>query len=180
MIKNTLSTYGSFSKFLHWVIAILVIVMLSFGFFLDDVPKEYQEFTYNLHKLTGLTILALMLIRLLWALMNVKPLLPAGTKAWERIAEHLGHFALYLFLICMPLVGWIGSIAAGYAPKLGSIEFNLPIEKNKVLSETAFDLHNTFAIILIVLVSIHILAALFHHFIKRDGVLRRMLPSNRE
>jgi cytochrome b561 len=174
MIKNTISSYGVVSRFFHWLIAILVICMLIFGFFLDDIPKAYQGIAYNTHKLTGLTILSLMLLRLFWMLTNVKPALPAGTKPWERIAEHVVHWSLYLTIICMPIAGWIGSVAAGHPPRLGETQLALPIDKNEALENTAFDVHNTLAFIIIALVTIHVLAALFHHFIKRDNVLRRM------
>jgi cytochrome b561 len=173
-IKNTSSTYGVISKTLHWLIALLVVAMLIFGYFLGDVPKAYQPIAYNTHKLVGLTILSLMILRLIWALVNAKPTLP-GTKRWERVTEHVVHWSLYLFVICMPISGWIGSVAAGYAPHLGGVVFGLPIEKNKTLESASFDLHDSFAIIIIVLVSLHFLAAMFHHFVKKDNVLRRML-----
>ena len=175
MIANTSSSYGNISKLLHWLIAVLIICMLVFGYFLEDVPKAYQSFAYNSHKLIGLTILTLMLLRLLWALVNVKPASPPGTKPWERVAEHVMHWSLYLFVICMPIAGWLGSVAAGHAPSLGNMKIELPIAENKVLADAAFDVHNTFAIIIIVLVSMHFLAALFHHYIRKDNVLRRML-----
>ncbi len=174
MIKNTISSYGAVSKFLHWLIAILIICMLVFGYFLGDVPKSYQGLAYDTHKLIGLTILSLMLLRLLWALTNTKPTVP-GARAWERFSERGVHFLLYLTIICMPIAGWIGSVAAGYPPHAGSVNFNLPIEKSKPLSDAAFDMHGTLALIIIGLLSIHVLAALYHHFVKKDNVLRRMV-----
>ena len=174
-LRNTPLIYGSVSKFFHWLIAILIICMLVFGYFLGDVPKDYQPMTYNIHKLIGLTILLLMLLRLGWALMNVKPRLPDGTPCWQRGAERLTHFLLYVAVIGMPLFGWVGSVAAGHAPHIGGFDINLPIAQSKELADTAFTLHGYFAIVLIVLISIHALAALYHHFICRDDILRRML-----
>jgi cytochrome b561 len=174
-IKNTLTSYGLVARCLHWFVALLVITMLVFGYFLEDVPKEYQGFTYNLHKLTGLTILALMILRVLWVLINPKPALPFGTKAWQRFAELLVQIALYVSLIAMPLAGWIGSVAASRPPHLGNFDFNLPISPNKILKEAAFDVHGTLALVIIGLVSIHILAALYHHYVLKDSILRRML-----
>ena len=175
-LRNTSTTYGAVSKFFHWLIFLLVLAMLIFGYFLDDVPKEYKAVAYNLHKLTGLTILLLMLLRLMWALTNSKPLLPAETSCWQRGAERIVHGLLYAALIGMPLAGWIGAVAGEKPPHLGDFQFNLPIAPSKALKNTAFDIHGYLAITIIVLVSVHALAALYHHFIKKDNILKRMLP----
>ena len=179
-MKNTINTYGSVSKFFHWTIFILVLGMLSFGFFLDDVPKPYQGMTYNIHKLTGLTILTLMAFRLFWRSINAKPGLPYDTPYWQIIAERTVHFLLYLSLFVMPLAGWVGSAASGHPPHLGDWVLNLPINHpNKPLAEAAFTVHNWTAYILIGLITIHVLAALYHFFIKKDDILSRMLPHRR-
>lgn len=175
-IFNTTTTYGTVAKFFHWVIFFLVAMMIIGGFFMEDVPEDWKGFVYNAHKLTGLTILVLMVLRLLWAFMNTKPTLPVMTKAWEKVAERVVHGLLYVTLIAMPLLGWIGSTAAGRAPKLGSWAIALPIAEDKGLKEWAFEWHETLAWVIIVLVTIHVAAALFHHLIKKDDVLRRMLP----
>ena len=177
-LRNTAASYGSVAKFFHWLISILIIFMLIFGYFLDDVPKDYQPMSYNIHKLTGLAILALMVLRLIWALVNPKPVLPTETLPWERLTVRMVHFMLYLFVILMPLAGWIGSVADNRPPHLGAINFELPIPQDKALANAAFDVHGTVAIILIVLISLHLLAALYHHFIKRDDILVRMLPNS--
>ena len=150
--------------------------MLIAGYFLEDLPDDFQPTAYNLHKLTGLTILALMVLRLMWTLVNPKPELPAGTLAWQRWLQEGVHFALYVFVILMPLAGWVGSVAGGRPPHIGDFQFTLPIEPSKELAGTAFDVHGVVAIILIVLVSLHGLAALYHHFWKKDDILKRMLP----
>lgn len=178
-LKNTELTYGSVAKFFHWLLFILILLMLVYGYFLDDFPKSYQPFTYNLHKLIGLTILILMLARALWALCNVKPKLPADTLPWERTAEKTIHFLLYFLIIAMPCAGLIGSVAGGKLPHLGNLKITLPIAQNKTLAELSFSVHNTLALIIICLISVHVLAALYHHFIKKDNVLRRMMPSRR-
>ena len=179
MLTNTASTYGSVSKFLHWLIFLLVTGMLIFGFFLDDIPKDYQGMAYSWHKGTGLTILGLMIIRIVWALINTKPSPVAFTPMWQVFLERLVHWCLYLLLLVMPLAGWIGSVAAGHVPSIAGFAFNLPIAKNKELADLAFSTHNNVALIIIALVSLHVLAALYHHFIKKDNVLMRMWPGSR-
>lgn len=175
-VFNTELTYGSVAKFFHWTIFILVALMLTGGFFLEDVPEAWQRTAYNGHKLIGLTILTLMLLRALWALINTKPTLPRDTKPWEKVAEHVVHGLLYVLLIAMPLAGWIGATAGGRPPKLGDIALALPVAENKALKEWAFGWHETIAFMLIALLCLHVGAALYHHFFKRDDVLRRMLP----
>jgi len=179
-IRNTFTSYGSVSKFFHWTLFILIASMLIFGFLLSYVPKEYQSIAYSTHKLTGLCILTLMILRLLWTLTNPKPALPPSTPWYEYLAERLVHWTMYAALIVMPLSGWIGSVAANRSPRLGEYIFTLPIEQSKSLMTSSFEVHYTIALIIIGLVSVHILAALFHHFIRKDNVLRRMLPGKSE
>lgn len=177
-LLNTHESYGSVTKFLHWTIFVLLAGMITFGFFLGDIPEQYQATVYNLHKLTGLTILSLMCFRLIWNLFNIKPDLPANTPGWERYAERLVHWLIYLIVIAMPIAGWIGAVAGGRPPKIGDFAITLPIEKSKPVMEQAFILHNTIALLIITIVTIHIGAALYHHFIKKDFVLKRMMPSH--
>jgi cytochrome b561 len=173
MLKNTNLTYGSVSKFFHWTIFILVAIMLTVGFFLSDIPDDYQALAYNLHKLTGITILLLMILRGAWALMNVKP---SGEMAlWQQWAERFVHYSLYAALIAMPLVGWIGSVAAGRPPHLGNIILSLPIAANDALVSICFQIHKLLAFFIIALVTVHVAAALYHYFIKRDNMLQRMM-----
>ncbi len=178
-LNNSSMYYGSVAKFFHWLIFILLVFMLILGYFLSDIAKPYQGMAYNTHKLTGLGILLLMLLRAGWAIGNPKPVLTHYAKRFERVAERLVHLSLYAAIILMPLVGWIGSSAAKKAPAIGNLSLTLPVATSKALSSWSFSVHNTLAIIIIVLVSVHILAALYHHFIKRDQVLLSMMPQSR-
>jgi cytochrome b561 len=178
MLQNTAQTFGSVSKFLHWLIAFLVICMLFAGYFMGDIHNDSLKMTViNLHKLTGISILCLMLVRVLWALVNPKPVLPQGMSAFERMLELAGHFLLYGLIIAMPIAGWIGAVAGGYSPHAGSIVLNLPVPLSKTLSHWSFKIHGWLAISIIVMVSLHVLAALYHHFVRKDNVLLRMMPS---
>ncbi|HLB42907.1 MAG TPA: cytochrome b [Gammaproteobacteria bacterium] len=176
MFSNTSTTYGSVAKFFHWLVFILLLCMITFGYFLDDVPEDYKGIAYNTHKLTGLTILSLMLLRACWALMNPKPKLPASDPLWQRLGARIVHLLLYVVVIAMPLAGWVGSSAAGRSPHLGDFKLDLPVAQSKALVDTAFNIHGYLAITIIILGSLHILAAFYHHFIEKDNILRRMLP----
>lgn len=175
--KNTKTYYGRVAQFFHWLIFLLVATTIPLGFLMGTVAnKEQRSQLVNTHKLIGVSILILMLLRLLWALTNVKPGLPFQTPNWQRLAERSVHFVLYAGLIIMPLSGLIGSVAAGHPPHLGDFVISLPISQSKTLPDIMFDyIHNPLAFILIGFIVLHIVAALYHHFIKRDDVLRRML-----
>lgn len=176
-LKNTYAAYGSVAKFFHWLIFLLLFIMIVFGYFLDDIPKEYKSEAYNIHKLTGLSILTLMLLRLFWAVNNVKPLMPATMNIVESFLAKTAHYVLYVIVIAMPLTGWIGSSAAGRLPHIGNYTLPLPlIPQDKALVAASFDMHSVLAITIICLVSLHALAAFYHHFVKKDDVLKRMLP----
>lgn len=148
--------------------------MLTVGFLLDNVPDDFKATAYNIHKLVGLSVLLLMILRLCWALANPKPHLP-NTALWERFAERFVHFALYFLVILMPLAGWIGSSAAGRYPHIGDFLIKFPVAEDKGIKELAFNIHGIAAYLLIGFITIHVLAALYHYFIKRDNVLQRML-----
>ncbi len=175
-IFNKAQGYGEIAKFFHWLLFLLIGGMLVFGYFLDDIPDDWKGFAYNTHKLLGITILALMLLRAFWALINRKPEL--RTSWIEYFLERTVHYSLYAVVLAMPIVGWIGSVAAGRPPRWDNYVFNLPIEQNKALSKQLFGWHKSLAIVLIALIAIHFLAAIFHHFIRRDNVLKRMLPGS--
>lgn len=178
-LKNTLTSYGSVAKFLHWLIFLLVLGMLIIGFLFDDIQdKALKSQLINYHKLTGITILALMIFRLFWAFLNPKPLLPPGTPRWHYFLERTMHGLLYLVLIAMPLSGWIMSVAGGHFPHFLNYQLTLPfVPESKALGNTMFETHETLAIVIIVLVSLHVLAALYHHFVKKDDILKRMMPT---
>ena len=181
MLRNTSETFGSISKTLHWIIAPLVILMLVVGYFMGDIASEPLRLkVFNLHKLTGIVILFLMLVRLAWALCNPKPVSPLGTSRIEHLAEWAGHFVLYALVIAQPLTGWIGSEAAGHPPHLAGWLLSLPVGASKSLAKICFQLHDVIAILIIIVVSGHVLAALYHHFIRKDEVLVRMMPGGRK
>ena len=172
---NTSNEYGPVAKFFHWLVFLFVFLQVLVGYFMEDIPgKILQGVVINAHKLLGIIILIFIILRAIWALMNPKPSLPVGTPSWEYFAEHGMHFLLYFILLAMPLFGWIGSSAAGRYPRFGSYTLSLPVPQSKEIVEIAFFMHNNLAILLIILVSLHVCAALYHHFIRKNNILRRM------
>lgn len=176
-LRNSFLQYGSVSKFFHWLIVFLVLIMLCLGFFMNGIEnKIIKGEVFNIHKLIGLTVLLLMILRLIWALTNPKPKLPFDTPLWERILERGMHDLFYLVLILMPISGWVLSTAAGKSPHIGWFRLSLPISQSKALASFSDSVHVFLAWTIIVLVTLHILAALKHYFMNKDYVLQRMTP----
>jgi cytochrome b561 len=177
---NTKSSYGSVAKFFHWTVSFFVICLLCVGFFMGDIgDKALRGNVYNVHKLIGLTVLCLMVLRTTWMLMNPKPGL--DTSKFEKFIERSVHALFYTLLLLMPLSGWMMATAAGYLPHIGSWSFAMPgIVKSDDIKELAGIIHEVVAWTLLTLVVLHVAAALKHHFINKDSVLRRMLPKKRK
>ncbi len=175
-LMNTASSYGSVTKFSHWLIVVLVIGMLIMGFCMGLLPSNgIKGELYNVHKLTGLTILILMILRLIWAFINPKPVLLGNLSQLQTVAAHTVHWLFYATLIAMPLVGWIMSSAAGKYPHLFGLQFALPIAKNKPVAELFSELHEILAYVIIALICLHVLAALWHHFVNKDATLSKIV-----
>ena len=162
---------------LHWLIGLAVLGMLGAGFYMIDMRISPDKLKiYMLHKSFGLSILALMLFRIIWRLTHRPPALPTSVPRWQRFASHTSHALLYVLLLAMPLSGWLMNSASGFPTKLfGVLPFPQLIEK----SQSAFAFwqysHAVIAFSLCGLIAIHVLAALKHHFIDKDVILRRIL-----
>ncbi len=177
-IKNTSSSYGSIAKLFHWSTAFVVICLIIIGFNLSNFNLSFKFTAYMLHKSTGILILAISILRAIWMMMNPKPKLPTGTPFWEIFTSHFIHFSLYVLLIAMPLSGWVMSCAMGHPPKFYGL-FSLPLPGvpiNLELAQTMRTAHYVIGWCLIIIISIHVLAAFKHHLIDNDDVLRKMLP----
>lgn len=176
MYRNTLTSYGSVAKFLHWLLAVLITIMLIVGYSFDSIPADYKGMVYNIHKLTGVGIFILGVIYILWTLTNVRPRSIGSRWRFETYFARTVHLLLFTVIVVMPLAGLIGSSAAGKGPQVDGFKIQLPIAQNKALAHAAFSMHRAIAVLIIALVALHILAAFFHHYIRKDKVLVRMLP----
>lgn len=189
MLGNFPTRYGTVAMTLHWLIALAVIAMLVIGKIMADLDNDDpNRFTLiQLHKSTGLTILFLTLLRIGWRLTNAVPPLPATMRTWERWAAHSTHFALYVLLLAIPLSGWANaSSSSSGIPTVwfGLLEVpNLPglqdSPDRRELHEQAEETHELLGNLMILLLLLHVGAALKHHFWDRDNVLKRMLPFTR-
>ena len=179
MSANTVQRYSSTAIALHWIVAVLVLVMIGLGLYMTDIPRGTPErtFFYNLHKSIGVTVAIVVLIRLWWRFGHPPPPLPTSVPAWQVQASRLSHALLYLCLILMPLSGF----SASQFTKYGVTYFGLfkipPVGwENKVIYDFLQGIHGVTAVLLIALVIIHVAAALKHLLFDRDRVFVRMLP----
>jgi cytochrome b561 len=177
-IRNTSARWGHVAQFLHWLIVALIIVQVILANIAEDLPLGVKKLAmYARHKSVGITILTLAVIRLLWRWANPTPELPTTLKPYERRLAALTHFGLYLILFAMPLTGWMMSSARGFPVSWFGF-FQLPdfVPKNDALYNAMKETHDTLALVLYAIVTLHVVAALKHHFLLKDDVLRRMLP----
>ncbi|WP_439530593.1 cytochrome b [Pannonibacter sp.] len=185
MLRNSSTGYGWIAIAFHWTMAVMIIAMLALGLYMHRQPlTDPSTFAlFQLHKSVGFVVLGLAVLRLVWRLANPSPALPASMPAWEKAAAHLGHLGLYGLLFAIPLSGWLMVSASPWnIPTIlfGAVPVpHLPVPETlgtKAEAETLFkDLHELFAWLLILLLVAHVGAALKHHFLARDAVLRRML-----
>ncbi len=178
MVAPSPERYGAVAQALHWLIALLIAAMFGLGWFMTSLPIGQQKFElYQLHKSLGITILALVLVRLAWRLVKGAPAWPPGMRPLERRAAGLAHAALYGLILAQPVIGFLQSNAANFPVVLWE-RWPLPalIGSNQPLAERLLGLHGLMAFVLLLLVALHVLAALRHHFWLKDGVLQRMLP----
>jgi cytochrome b561 len=177
MIKDSPYHYGLISRALHWTIGILILANLALGLLFDKIPMPTKIAVINIHKATGVTVLVLMIARLLWRLAEGFPREPDGLPKWQQILARAVHLAFYPLLIALPLTGWLASSAAGYPVNFFGL-FTLPllpIEKSKDISHLFNEAHSLLAYITIGLLVLHIGAALWHHFVEKQKIIRRML-----
>lgn len=177
-LRNTDERYGAFHQLLHWLIGLAMIGMVILGFVMEDItPKETRYFVYGIHKSLGVTVLFLVIIRLFWRFTNPIPHLPAGMPAWQQWLAHATHLALYVVMIGMPLSGWIMSSSAGYPVNLwGMGELPEIYGKDKTMNDITHELHEIGGWAVVLFVSLHAVGAFYHQFIRKDGLLMRMLP----
>lgn len=178
-LRNTTQRWGWLSQLLHWLIVVLIILQVTFGITAADLPSGMHKLALLArHKSVGITILALALLRLAWRAANPTPELPDTLKSWERSVARITHFMLYLLLFALPLSGWTMSSARGFPVSWFHL-LQLPdlVPKNRSLYDDLVFTHHALTWVLYAVVALHVAAALKHHFVLRDDVLRRMLPA---
>lgn len=170
--------YPATSKWLHWLVAACVLLTAVVAITMVRLPEgPTQDMLFVLHKSLGVLIFSLVVLRLANRLIRGAPLPAPGIERWQKAASSATHGTLYALLVAMPVVGYIGNSTFGApTPFFGLFEIPPITPKNEPLSDALFVVHRWAGFLLIALVVMHISAALFHRFARRDTVLQRMLP----
>lgn len=177
-LKNDESRYGAVAQLFHWTIVALIIVQFILANRGHDLPLGPAKIAVLAqHKSFGITILGLMLLRLVWRWLNPVPVEPLDIPQWQRIAARISHIALYALLLITPVVGWFMSSARNFPVSwFGLVTLPDFIAPDKPTYDFLHETHELLAQTIFWLALLHIAAALKHHFIDKDNVLRRMLP----
>ncbi len=197
-MNHSATGYTKTAKVLHWLIAIGIFFMFALGWYMSDLPKEAPKqmayylfdlviytwnlaeeisprtFYYNLHKSIGVTIFALILIRILWRITHKPPTLLASYKEIERKIASSAHHLLYLLMVVLPVSGIIMAVYSKYGIKWFGMDFIGGLD-NKPLRELFKSVHEIIGLIILAVIIVHILGALKHKFIDKDETLSRML-----
>jgi cytochrome b561 len=176
-LKNTDHSYGSLSKFFHWLIFLFLVGAIIAGN-LDAAMPDGPEKTEALamHKSFGVLILMVLLLSLLWKLLNPTPAHSKDVPAWQQTTSRLVHWLLYVLMFAQPISGVLMSQSFGYPVSFFGL-FDVPtvVGTDKELGKLIHEAHQTIWIVLAVIASGHIAVALHHHFVRKNDVLRRML-----
>ena len=168
--------YDSVARTFHGVTAVLIIGLLAVGSYMSDLEPSPQKWQmYGMHKAIGMTVLALVVLRILWRVTHRVPA-PLGSWAvWERGLATIVQTVLYLGMIVMPISGYVMSSAGGHDISIFGL-FNVPlvIEKNEALGHAARAVHGLAGNVVIGAVALHFIGAMKHHLIDRDRTLHRM------
>ncbi len=169
--------YTGVSKTLHWLIALLAFSQLAMGKFFE-VEADESGSLFDWHTPFGLSVLALMVVRLGWRLTHTVPALPGNTPGWQQVAARVTHIAFYVLLIALPITGWLLTSVDGDAVSFfGWFTVpSLPVPAGEASEDFLEETHELLGNVLLVLAGIHVLAGLKHHYMDRDDVLRRMMP----
>ena len=182
--------YSTTAIILHWLLAVLLVGMVFFGWYMEGLLEDAQagggttlgevQSAYNMHKTTGMIVLVLSLFRLGWRFTHPVPGLPDGMKPWEKTVAHGTHMAFYAIMIGMPVGGWMAASASPFPSYL----FNnpdlalpkLPVPQTEAFADTMGSAHGAGGWVILILVALHAGAALKHQFLDRDNLLARMIP----
>jgi len=180
-LKNTHHSWGAVSQFLHWLTVALILALAVIGLVMTELPRTPKYFwVYTVHKSLGISVLALLPLRLGWRLWAGAPRPVAGTPLWQHAIASVTHWLLYALLLAVPFSGWMYDSASSLRPfrLFGLVEMPKLSGPDEALAELAHSAHIGLFWIMIALVAAHAGAAFWHHLFQRDETLKRMLPGD--
>jgi cytochrome b561 len=168
--------YTLTARVLHWLTAVLIFSVIALGIVIgNEWGGSLQSSLFDLHRSIGALLIPVILLRLLYRWFNRPLPLPDTIPVLQRFAAHATHVGLYVLPIVQAIVGWMGTSAyRAPIPVFGFFELPPILPQNRALSVQLFTVHSLLGIAIAGLITVHIGAALFHHFVRRDGILKRM------
>ncbi len=196
-MNQATSRYTKPAILLHWLIGLLIFAIFALGWYMTGLPKEApkqmafdlfdfgvytwhlaeevspRNFYFNLHKSIGITLLALIIIRVLWRITHRPPAMLTSYKAWERKLATGTHHLLYLLMVAMPVSGLVMAMSGKYGVKWFGIDVINGID-NSFLRGLCKEAHETIGFIFFTIIIVHVLGALKHKFIDKDDTMKRI------
>jgi cytochrome b561 len=180
--KNTQDRYGKLSIAMHWLMVLLLIAVYASIELREIYPKgsDPREAMKLWHSMLGLSVFLLVFIRLALRFSGPTPAIRPAVAAWQHLMARAMHFALYLFMIAQPLLGWLLLSAEGKPIQFFGLPMPAIWSANEASAELFEEVHELIGTAGYYLVGLHTAAALFHHYYMRDNTLLRMLPQRRQ
>ncbi|HNR22343.1 MAG TPA: cytochrome b [Steroidobacteraceae bacterium] len=178
MLRNSNERYGTLSVSLHWLMLLLIAAVYACIELRVNFPRgsDTREALKNWHFMLGLGVLLLALVRLAVHLWGPKPRIQPDPGRLQDLASRVGHFALYVLMLGMPLAGWLILSAEGDPIPFFGLQLPPLLAPNEALAKDIEEIHATAGTVGYWLIGLHAAAALFHHYVQRDNTLTRMLP----
>jgi cytochrome b561 len=174
--RSSSTRYGSAAITFHWIVAALIIFLGTLGLLFDDIPREARPFWINVHGCVGLLYFALIIARIAWRSTHRPPDLPSDIEVFDRRISAAAHHALYALMLLIPVFGVVAYVWHGRVFDYGLFQLNFGVQMNREVFGPAETIHQFLAYGLFVLAGLHVLAALYHHLVRRNGIFLRMLP----
>ena len=172
------SGYTGTAKALHWLIVLLLIAQFIFAWTMPHIGRNTPVTALiNLHFTFGVIILAVAIVRLGWRLTHREPPPEDGLPPWQNLTAHIVHYLLYALLFAIPVLGWINASWRGMPIVMFGLELPQLVATRAPGWGWTGDVHGLMSnYLMLALVGLHVVAALYHHYVLHDGVLKRMLP----
>lgn len=175
-----LEVYSARARMYHWITVALIAIQIPVGFYMVwrgstlNIWDGLTNTLYDTHKLVGVLIFFLVLARLVYRLRNGAPADEPTLEPWQKTVSHLTHWMLYALLLLLPIGGYLGVAYYGAAAPFG-LQLPVFVAKNEATANAIFFIHKLGGLLITLLIVMHVGAALYHHLVRKDNVLRRMI-----